>query len=211
MLTNPIVKKIPLEPQERVEAVTEAIPSALNALGLRHNFDFVLEEYDEVTIAGTSDYLLTGKNAVQDILDVINVRYGDDRLLLEQLRAPFADRLMSGRGDSTFEVTSWVPAGRTSMNPTIRLIGTPATSGITIRIRYRKRKLAIELWPEELLFVVESAVIARLDPAYIPVFESDLAIAIARFDAQTPDRDAVRLDEETLSDNIRRNTLFGYQ
>ena len=121
----------------------------------RHDFDFTMAEYNDVTtIADQSEYTIDGGSNKYDCRDIVNVRYGDDGLLLNQYRTIDMDEIVSA-DQAPSSVFGWYNFKRSIDGfPIIVLVATPTTSGDVLTIRYRRKLISITEYPVEYGYVL---------------------------------------------------------
>ncbi len=148
--------------------------SAADRIAADYDFDFVIGEGEE-TATDTNDYTLKGNSS--DCRDVINVRYGDNSLLLNKWTREEVDDFLSntttvsGSTTSTVSPTYFFVSSIENGFPRITIGGTVA-AGQSIKYRYRRKNIKIREFPDEFLDVLQEETLSG-------IFPSDLALRSA--------------------------------
>lgn len=194
-------------------AITKSIdvyaPEVVREVATRYDWSFVLETHDHSggTIASQADYTLLGRN--DNARDIINIRYGDTLILLDERTPERQDEWQTQRS-ALSGVWIWIPDGRDGKSPKIKLYGTPSTAGETIRYRYRRDNVTLQEWPVDFEFVIISGIASKLFPNRRGIFEDDIRIMIDRYESSGGEDDPVIQDPRIISANNRRALKFGY-
>lgn len=208
LLLSPVLYKKEGESIEVIrDRINSVIPRAINRIISRSDFHFACGETSVVTVADQSDYECPG--AEDDARDLINVRYGDDLVLLEKWSATDMDDLLSWISTPT-SVKAWVRIPNMSDRniPKIRLVGTPDTAGYTIQYRYRVKDIAFADFPMEWLHVLDEAIFKTLQLEN--TFEREISLMIDHYSKGSGGAQPVRFGELTKNRNIERNDKYGY-
>jgi len=200
----PVVRAIEMPADEKKKAINGYLPIAVAEVSVAsEDFDFAISEADFSggSVADQANYVLRGEGA-RDCREIINIRYGDDYGLLDKMRQVDVDEWLTNRTHTS--TTIWVPHGRIDNYPRIKLVAAPDSSGENIRYRYFKKNIMINDFPDTFIYVIISGVVKRLIPAYVAVFNDDLATMINNYTTTGgADNPAKRDPEVTRRNNSR--------
>ena len=194
-------------------AITKSIdtyaPEVVREVATRYDWSFVLETHDHTdgTVASQADYTLLGKH--DNARDIINIRYGDNLVLLDERTPERQDEWQTQRA-ALSDVWIWIPNGREGKSPKITLYGTPSTAGKTLRYRYRRDNVTLQEWPQDFEFVIVSGVASKLFPNRRSIFEADIQIMVDRYESSGGEDDPAIQDPRIISANNRRALKYGY-
>lgn len=190
------------------EVTKRFIDPVLSEISVAHDFDFVLGEYSTLsTTAGAASYTIFGSD--NDCRDVINVRYGDNDLLLTRYRATEVDAIKS-EGQDPSSVFGWYTFARSSEGfPIIILVNTPSESGKTLHVRYRKKVIQLSQFPNDFSYIITVGVLSYLRPASRPLFDKLLKKMVMRYKAGGRDTDRTPISPELVRYNNDIADLYG--
>ena len=188
---------------QTIDALLEPL---LDKISAAYDWDFVMEEYsDETTVADTASYTFEGSN--KDLRDVVNIRYGDSKKVLSKIRALEADDLLSDDG-GLGGVKAWYQYGLDDHGyPQIVLVDTPATTGETLHVRYRRKEIGLKDFPDGFSDVMVDGVLGYLSDAKRIRFERSLKRMISRYRVGGRDISIVGMDPHLSLGNSRRAAL----
>lgn len=183
-----------------IDAVMEPL---LDKIATVYDWDFVMKEYSSVTtVADTASYTISGSN--YDLRDIVNVRYGSDKKVLSQIRALEADDLLSD-GNTLGSVQAWYQYGSDAKGyPIITLVDTPDTTGDALYIRYRKKDISLDDFPDSFSHVFVDGILGYLSDSKYLRFERSLKQMIKRYRVGGRDINLVGMDPHLSLGNSRR-------
>lgn len=191
---------------DKRKAAEALFNSVKNDILITYDWPFAIYEATESTVADQASYLLKG--AESDCRDIINVRYGDDDILLDKRRRVDMDEYLDGRTISS--VLFWMDDGYLDDYPKIKLVGTPSTAGETIRYRYRPKDVPLTRFPEQFEKAFILGIATGIVPSYNGLFNKALDRLIDNFDVGGGEDDQVKQDYLVVHRNNRRSTKFGW-
>jgi hypothetical protein len=191
-------------------AIKAKLPRAINRVVLQHPFDFAVDitNVNGGSVDGQSDYSCPGKD--DDAMQILSVRYGDDLDKLSKMSlSDFEDEeTWLASSGSSVNIYAWAPLPTDDGTPKIRLLETPDADGDVIKYRYHRKNLTIEEFPEEWLYVVESALLACMEMPN--TFDADIREMLDHFDTPSGNPNPVRMSKYNRNRNIIRNQHHGY-
>lgn len=204
-------------------AVVGALPMALDMICNEYDFPFVVDEAEE-TATTSQTYTLKGRD--DDARDIVSIRYGSSKSLLDKYTQAQSDEWRSGQSDDTTAPQFWIRIADNNGFPQIELVGT-VTSGTILYYRYRKSNLTVEMFPKAWSFVLVSAIEALLfgtvnvasnakgmqavNPlVFNEKFDDDLAKMIDNYERGGGGDQVPPLSSQWKNKNRRRNDLHGY-
>ena len=189
------------------KTVAAVLPLVLDEIYTAHDWDFTLNEYTLNTVANQPDYNIEGED--NDCRDVINIRYGDDRLHLTYYPILEMDEIISNSQLST-DVVAWTQAGRSDQGyPIITLHSTPTTAGETLRVRYRMRDVPLSALSDDFAYVVAAGIAAWILPVLRPLFDRQLKRAIRRYRRGGRDLNRTAISPQSAKANNDIAELYG--
>lgn len=197
--------------EQKRAALTAEIPLVMSKLSSAYPFPWLVKTttFTGGTTSGTADYKLSGDN--QDCSQVLTILYDTSETFLEFYDQADIDRLKTSVGITT-EVVAWTVKGEQDGFPLITIIGTPSASATQLKYRYwvDGDKFPFEKWPDKWLFVVKSELISRFVPALTPVARDDFAGMINTHNKGGSKVRRIIQDSTVISNNLRRNSLYGF-
>lgn len=209
----PAIRGIVMKTTLKRTALTRHAARIADEVATRYDWDFVCDAADATSVADQADYTLTGNS--NDCRDIINIRFkdadSDHFVLLDKYRPVDMDEKLSGVDSSDSGVAAWTIKERNPNGfPVITLVGTPGTSGDTIRYRYRKRNISTSDFPDEFAAVLQYALITKLVPSYAALAERKLQFMVDRYAAPGGDVNPAKLDAQLKLRNRERAGLHGW-
>lgn len=189
---------------------------AANRIAAAYDFDFVMDEAEETAVVDTQTYTLKGNSS--DCRDVINVRYGDNSLLLNKWTSTEVDDFLSntttrsGSTTSTVSPTYFFVSGIENGFPRITIGGTIA-AGQTIKYRYRRKNITIHEFPDEFLDVLQEETLSGIFPGDFGLrgaAERSLGQMIDDYNKRGGQDQRPPMSASWRAKNRRRNWLHGF-
>jgi hypothetical protein len=204
---TPEIRIIQLPPEDKQEAIQSYIPIVVDEVSMANeNFDFATDvcDYTGGTVLNQADYTLRGNN--NDCRAIINIRYGSDYDLLDEMRPVDLDEYLTDRSHTS--TTIWVSHGRVDGFPRIKLVAAPTAAAEAIRYRYFKKNIPLTSFPEEFINVIISGVISKMVPEYKAIHLKDLSDMVNRYSPSGGADNPAKQDPETVR---RNNSRFDRQ
>lgn len=178
----------------------------LNQVVDAYDWTFSTKSYETQTVtAGRNRYEITGKK--NDLRDIINIKYGSNKIVLSKLRPLDADGMLQNN-PSISGVNSWYIDSQSSKGfPEIILIGTPIVTGDILYIRYRVKNIPLTQFPSEFNHVIAYGILSWVNPAYLPVFETQIRKMVKRHSIGGKDYNPAPGDPHIAMTN-RRNAVL---
>lgn len=182
------------------------LEQVLDEIATSYDFDFIMNDYSSVvTVADQSEYNIYGAN--NDLRDIMSVRYGSTKKVLEKVRTLDADDYLSG-GNTVGSVAAWYPFKMNNQGfPIITLFDTPTTAGDALHIRYRMKKVPIERFPPSFGYVIAYGVLAWVSDAHYPLWMKALKKLIKRYETGGKDINIAQVDPHIVDGHNRRANL----
>jgi len=183
----------------------DLISSAVREVATAHPWDFSTKETTIDSVANQSSYTLRGSGG--DCFDIYNIKYGDSSLL--DFKTPAAmDDILNRRTISA--ISYWVPDGRSSNFPVVKLVATPGTSGETITYRYYRNNVTLSEIPGVCDYLLEVALAKRFVSVLEVLYDKILVRAIGAYDRSGGETDVAVQDSEVVRANNARFKLNRY-
>jgi len=205
----PAIKALSPDEGGKRNALVVLLPEVKKRVLYSYDWYFAIDEADSLSVADQAEYTLKGNN--NDCRDIINIRFGSSATslsLLDKRSGIDLDEWLTGRSQSG--VAIWTPSGLSHEFPKIKLIGTPGYSDYIIRYRYRKSNVADSDIPIDFSYLMISGLVARLLPAYEPIFDKDLKTMIDHYSYGGGEDNPVKQDPLVVHRNNRRASKFGW-
>ena len=187
--------------------IQEHLKSAIFEVALAYDWDFAIKETTTTTTADESDYTFEGDDT--DCLQVADLKYDTGEvLLLEKTHAWVNDYLTR---NSLATPKFWIRNGRNGKYPVIRIVAAPTEGSKQLLYRYWRSDIELVMYPELFKSLLVSAIAKHLIPAYVTVFENDLARAISGYTRSAGGVDIAVLDSTITKGNQRRAALHGWR
>lgn len=196
-------------------------------------FDFLHEVHEITTEADTVEYAVEGDS--KNCRDVISVRFGDERRLLEKLTKNEADAHVSSAYTSAYGTTGtatnvqvgwwWIERVENQF-PVIKLLGTPEADAILYcritvrgilaqRVPNEWRGVVIALAEDELFgmggIITQAGGTQSAHPQlFSRKAENKLSDMVDRYRRRGPGDQPYPVDQITKKQNRRRNAMHGY-
>ncbi len=201
-----------VEVAEKNALIASFIDILVPKIAMVHDWDFVMRVADETTVADQSDYTLRGVK--DDCRNIYNIRIGtgtpdDGYDLMDKRGLANIDESLSGRDASGVGI--WVPNGRKSGFPRVRIIDTPADATKTLRYRYWRKDVTFEEFPgEDFALAYLLGVKFLFFPVFEGAFRAELTDIINRYQPSGGEDDPALLDPLVRALNNRRAGKFKY-
>lgn len=185
----------------------DLIPSAVREVATAYPWDFAIKETTIDSVKDQSDYTLRGSDS-GDCLDIYNIRYEGSSKPLEFKTPAAMDDILGRRTIST--ISYWVPSGRSSKFPVVKIVATPSTSGETITYRYYRNNVTLSEIPGVCDYLLEVAVAKRFVSSLEVLYDKVLVKAIGAYDRSGGETDVAVQDSEVVRANNARFKLNGW-
>jgi hypothetical protein len=192
----------PADQKEKI--IRDAVDSAMGQiLGEGRQFPFAVGVKEMATEVGEPLYTVEGNWA--DCGEVLSVRYGTDKKLLNLVDADQLEAYESTLGDdddsttaaTTTDVTAWCVIGTEGEFPVVRIIGAPDIV-TTLYFRYRRTNMPVEEFPRNWRHVLTAGVEAELFGAVGSIYQkSALGLTVqgrVNYDARFRERLSLMVD-----------------
>ena len=188
------------------EVVPNMVPMVLDEIVGAYDFDFTCKTYsDESTVSGTSEYTIRGDSR-KDCRDIISIRYGN--IVLDRKRALDVDQIVSDEGTGS-GVWAWSITSRSDDGyPVVKIINTPAETK-TLNIRYRRKDVGLEEFPDEFGYVIAQGTLAWINPYYRRFYDRAFKKMVKRYDAGGRDVDIAPVNPQMMRTNRTISGLYG--
>lgn len=184
--------------------VLSTLDSAVKEIALAHDWTFAYDLATTTSVADQADYTLEGNNS--DCRDIVNIRWGDNEAVLEELNFLQDDRRTEGTEGSG--VYGYILFKREDNFPVVTIRGTP-DSVETFIYRYRKKDITLAELPNSFDIAVVDQIMKRWDRGWELAAETSLNKLIARYKIGGDRNETVRMHPTIETGNMRRKGLQG--
>lgn len=191
---------------ELTAMISEHKESAVYEVALAYEWDFLIRETTNVTVADQFDYVLKGDD--ENCLQVADVKYDTGETLLTKKTHAWMNDFLTRNNISS--PTYWLDNGRDAGFPEIRIVATPTDGDIQLKYRFWIKEITLSMFPDLFKSLLESAIAKHLIPTYASVFVDDLARAISGYTRSAGGTDIAVLDPVITKGNQRRANLHGW-
>ena len=202
-----------LEPRQAEKAVETRYPVVLAQVSNEYPWKWAIGIDDELTVANQSDYTLEGAGG-KDCEDIINIRFATSSTptsfkVLGEMSSVEMDHYDEDHAMSSPE--KWILLRYDKDRfPVFRLFDSPASTGDTLRYRYRRRNVGITAFPPPFDEVFRLAMMAQFMPSYVRRYVAEIAKMVKRHDPELGSEDMARLGKHLEARNRSRNGKYGY-
>jgi len=234
VLSRPPVMQWKADEIKKKDAVKATANLSFARLVALYPWPFATGHAVQATTANVSEYTLKGNGG--DCAAIVSIRYGTGKKLLEKWDENTYDEMISagvsvnedGSTDSANDSSIpylWFPYGEENKNPRVKIHGTP-TSIQNLYYRYYKKKLQMDIWPDQwalaLIATIEADLFGsgapfnsdteyRSDPGYFTrKAERMIDDMIAQYERSGGEDSPAPLGRAILSRFRRRSDLHGY-
>lgn len=179
--------------------------SVISDILITYDWPFAIKESTEDSVADQASYQLRGDD---DCRQVINIRFGDDEILLDKRRLVDMDEYSDGRTFSS--ELFWVEDGFFDGFPKVKIIDTPDASGDAILYRYRAKNIELSSFPDQFEKAFIYGIASAIEPQFLPLFNKSLDRLIDNYSYGGGEDDVMKQDPLVVYRNNRRSEKFGY-
>jgi len=188
------------------DVMDDVLRPVLNKIATMYDWDFAMAEYsDKTTIASTADYEMTGTNF--DLRDIVNIRLGSGKKVLNHRRPAEADGAQSESG-TIGGTNSWYSFKTTDDGyPIVTLFDTPSSGGDALHVRYRMKDVPLSRFPGSFDWVIVDGVMGQLSDAKQARFNRSLKQMIKNYRDGGADVSIVGMDSHIANSNSKSASL----
>lgn len=200
---HPLLSEIP--GTQLSQAIPRLLPSILDDIGQRFDWDFLLGEYSTATVANQAEYTLEG--SAENLGDIVAIRY-DNNVVLQRLRRLDAYDVVDDSG-TVGGVKAWYQSG-ISINgfPKVTLVDTPSEVK-TLKVFYRKKEIGLASFPDHFQGLIVNAYLMRFGKLSPAMWESQLSEKIHRHKAGGKDYNPATIDPHMARTQRKISNLYG--
>lgn len=185
--------------------IPKMLPSILDDISQRFDWDFMLREYSTSTVANQAEYALQG--AAQDLGDIVQIRYDDDEVLQNIRRLDAYD--IVANNSTVGGVKMWYQSGVDGFGfPKVTLVDTPS-SVKTLKVLYRKKMADITKFPDHFQGLIVNAILMRLGVVSSGSWDNQLREKIRRHKSGGKDYNPAQIDPHMQRTQQKISGLYG--
>lgn len=186
--------------------VPKLLPSVLDDIAHRYDWDFMIREYSTTTVANQAEYTITGLH--DDVGDIIQIRYGDNAVV-QHMRRLDAHDLVANNG-TVNGVYFWYQSGvdTTTGCPKVTLVDTPSEAK-TLKVLYRENAVDLVDFPLHFQGLIVNAILMRLGVLAPPLWEKQLKEKIHRHKVGGKDYNPATIDPHMAWTQRKISNLYG--